>query len=446
MDTVEPMTTTAAAQQPLSFVSESLNKGELFLPNEPPRMVGRDIDNLLVWATKTGASDITIKTGDQVFLEIHGRKCRVTRRRLTHSEVLDFVTHMFGAESPKAKLAGTEDVDFAYELKPDRTSRFRFRVNATPISVDGGQGVEITARTISSLPPSLESLRLESQIIASMSPRQGMVIVAGGTGSGKSTLLASIIRKLAEDPEGHRKILTYESPIEYVYDEVERPTTSIAQSEIGKHLKTFADGTRNALRRKPDIILLGEARDAETIGEAVTASMTGHCLYTTVHANGFPDTIRRMVNVFPEGEKNARAVDIISSLRLVIAQRLVPSTDGRRVALREFVVMTDAIVDEILEGGVNLITATCRRVLREHGRSFIQDAQEKLEEGRINQRVYTEVARHARAEDRDAAAALSALSHQVEAAVARRTATGATELPDLGSLDGPSLDFTEGKA
>lgn len=437
------MTPKTPVSESPSFLTHGAIRGEVLLPDEPSRLMGRDIDRLLVWATSVGASDVTIKSSDQLFLEIHGRKYRATRRRITNAEVLELIVHMFGNESPKAKLSGKEDIDFAYDLRPEKGVRYRFRVNATPINAEGASGVEITIRTIPSKPPQLSSLHLEPQLLSSMAPRQGMVVVAGGTGSGKSTLLAAIIRNLAEDPDGHRKILTYESPIEYVYDEVDKPTTSIAQSEIGKHLSSYAEGTRNALRRKPDIILVGEARDAESIGEAVTASMTGHCLYTTVHANGFADTIRRMVNVFPDGEKNARAVDIISSLRLVIAQRLVPSVDGRRVALREFVVMNDEIADTILDGGVGLITATCRTVLTRHGQSFLQDAKIKLAEGRITERVYAEVARGARGADRDATVEIEKTFQRIEpvrSSSSRRIA-GMADLADLGDLVGPVLDF-----
>ena len=244
-------------------------------------------------------------------------------------------------------------------------------------------------------------MNLEKEIFDNLYHKQGMIVVTGGTGSGKSTLLSSIIRYIAENPESNKKILTYESPVEFVYDEVDSPTTLVSQSEIGKDLKDFAAGTRNALRRKPDIILIGEARDAETIGEAVTASMTGHLLYTTVHSNGFADTIRRMVNVFPEGERNSKAVDIISSLKMVISQRLVPSLDGKRVALREYVVFNENIVDELLEDLDNL-TYSCRKVLKKYGRSFLQDAQKKYDEGKISYELLQEFVRSEKGQNKDA--------------------------------------------
>lgn len=412
-------------------------------PDEPSRFVSKDIERLLIWASNNGASDITIKSGDQVFLEIHGRKIRCTRRRLTYEEMMDMVCHMFGSEVPKATLSGPHDMDFAYNVRPTRNERFRFRVNVTAIEVDGGLGAEMTARTIMARPPLLSTLSLENEIYSNMTPKQGMVVVAGATGSGKTTLMASILRHVAEDPESHKKILTYEAPIEYVFDDVDKPTTSIAQTEIGRHLESFAQGIRNALRRKPDIILVGEARDAETMAEAVTGSMTGHLLYTTVHANGFADTIRRMVNVFPEGEKNARAVDIISSLRMIVAQRLVPSTDGRRVALREFVVMNDDIVDRLLTDLTNL-TFHARKVLNEYGQSFQQDAARKLEEGRIDRRVYREVARMARAEEEDL---ISTERLRIErtrrAAGLAAQPLGVVSLEDIDSMPGPDLRFGE---
>src|SRR5207253_9859737 len=125
-----------------------------------------------------------------------------------------------------------------------------------------------------------------------------------------STLLASIIRHIAENPESHRKILTYESPIEFVYDSVETVSAIVSQSEIPRHLPDFASGVRNALRRKPRLILVGEARDAETISAVIDAALTGHPVYTTLHSNGVADAVRRMISTFPAEERHGRALDI----------------------------------------------------------------------------------------------------------------------------------------
>lgn len=372
-------------------------------PNEPSRFHRKDVEKLFVWAFEQGASDIFIATAENIILDIHGKLHRVTKHRLDHTEALEILVAMYGSETAKAKLAGDDDLDFPFQVNPDRETSYRFRVNATAIIVNGAAGIDITARTIPGIPPLLSDMNLEPAILANLEPKQGMIVVAGATGSGKSTLLASVIRWLAEQPDGNRRILTYESPIEFVYDKVNKPSSTISQSEVGKNLKSFVAGSRNALRRSPEVVLLGEARDAETIGEAVTLSMTGHLLYTTVHASGFADTIRRMVNVF-NFDKNARATDIVSSMRMIICQRLVPSVDGKRVALREYVVMNDEIVDVILDAGIDYLTASCRKVLLQYGRSFLQDATEKYEAGIISKKVWKEIARTARAEDLDALA------------------------------------------
>lgn len=387
---------------PFFLSTQVIAQGEIKFPNEPPRFHRKDVERFFIWATEQGASDITIRTGEQIFLEIDGKMVRATRHFLDHAEVLEMVVAMYGSESAKATLAGVHPLDFQYQVNKNRDTKYRFRISAVGAVVNGSEGCEVTARTIPGIPPALSDLKIEDGIVSNMAPKQGMIVVAGATGSGKSTLLASIIRHLLEDPNGNRKIITFEAPIEYVYDEVECPSSVITQSEIHKNLENFVEATRNALRRKPSVILLGEARDAETIGEAVTASMTGHLLYTTVHANGFAATIRRMVNVFNE-DKNARAVDIVSSLRMVICQRLVPATNNKRIALREYVVMNDEIVDFILDAGVDQISASCRQVLKEHGQSFLEDATLKLKQGLISRQTWKEIARQSKADDADAA-------------------------------------------
>lgn len=415
--------------------------GPLLYPNEPSRFTGRDVEPFFIWATQQGASDISIQTDKRIFLEIHGKFYQVTKRLITQSEILEIATRLYENEAAKGRLAGDTPMDFAYTARPDRKTRLRFRLNATAAASDGQRGAQITARTIPSIPPTLAELGIEDEIVNAFAPPQGLVLVTGATGSGKSTLLAANIRTLAEQPNGHRKIITYEAPVEYVYDEVDAPTTLISQHEVYTHIPNFAESIRNALRRKPSIILVGEARDAETIGEAITASMTGHLVYTTVHSNGFADTIRRMVNSFPEGERNARAFDIVSSLRMVVSQTLVPSVDGRRVALREYVIFNDEIVDEILSAGIDNLTQACRRVLKERGRSFLQDASDKFARNLITKEVYDRIARGARSEELDA---LAHARKMFQRAAAARVdgATLADEWAANNSLPGgePRLD------
>lgn len=228
-----------------SFLATKVADKNLKYEDEPTWFGQRHVEAFFAWASKTGASDITIQTNERIILEIYGKNYRVTARKLTNQEVQEIVVGMYKGESAKAILSGAKDMDFPYQIRPSRNEIYRYRVNATPIYTDGGRGIQITARTIPDRPPKLSSLGIEPDILENIAPKQGMIVVTGGTGSGKTTLLASVIRHLLEDPEGHRKFLTYESPIEYVYDSVDKPTSSIAQTEVPGHRAFLLElGTR----------------------------------------------------------------------------------------------------------------------------------------------------------------------------------------------------------
>ena len=186
----------------------------------------------------------------------------VTNRKLSNTEVGDILNAIYGPNGTAQILSG-RDVDTHYEFRPTRSKRYRYRVNATGCQVEGHDGIQLTLRAIPSTPPRLETLALEPELMEAIAPNDGCVYVTGATGSGKSTLLAAIIRELAEKEQSNRKILTYESPIEFVYDAIEMPAAVVSQTEIPRHLPSFAEGVRNALRRKPMMILVGEARDED---------------------------------------------------------------------------------------------------------------------------------------------------------------------------------------
>jgi defect-in-organelle-trafficking protein DotB len=247
-------------------------------------------------------------------------------------------------------------------------------------------------------------MNLPPQIIDAITPEQGVVYVTGATGSGKSTLLASIIRSITEDADSNRKVLTYEAPIEFVFDNVEKISSIVSQSEIPRHLPSFAAGVRNALRRKPRLILVGEARDPETISAVMEAAMTGHPVYTTLHSNSVSETIRRLVITFPSEERQGRTIDIIETVRLIISQRLVPTVDGKRVALREYLIFDEKIRDILLETDILNITNVVRKLVREHGRTMEADAHEKFKAGLITERQYRVISEQAKRDEKDTGA------------------------------------------
>lgn len=374
---------------------------EFLLPDEPIRFSTEAFDRMLLHCVNLSASDITLQTNTSIFAEIHGRLSPVTTRKLSNTEVGDMLNAIYGSNGTTQIYSG-KDVDTQYEVRPNRNQRFRFRVNGTGCQVEGHDGLQLTLRAIPSIPPDLSSLDVEPEIIKAMAPDQGTVIITGPTGSGKSTLLAAIIKSLAEEIDGNRKMLTYESPIEFVYDMVNMPSSIISQAEIPRHLPTFSAGIRNALRRKPRLILVGEARDAETISAVIDAALTGHPVYTTLHSNGVSDAVRRMISTFPAEERNGRALDILETLRLVVWQKLSPSTDGKRVALREYLVFDQEIRDILIDTPVELLAAKTRLLLKERGQPMVVDAKRKFDAGLLPEREYRIIEARAQLADKDA--------------------------------------------
>jgi len=354
-------------------------------PNEPLHFDANNIEAVLGFCSNIGASDITFQTGESIIAEVQGCIYKITKRKLATSEVGDILNLLYGPNGTTQLLSG-HDIDTHYEFRPTRVEHYRYRVNGTACQVEGHDGIQLTLRVIPSLPPELSQLELQPELIGALAPRDGVVYVTGATGSGKSTLLASIIRDIVEKPDCNRKVLTYEAPIEFVYDSVEKPTAVVSQSEIPRNLPSFADGVRNALRRKPRLILVGEARDTETIAAVIEAALTGHPVYTTLHTNGVPETIRRLVGTFPADERTGRTIDIIETLRLIVCQKLVPTVTGKQVALREFLVFSEEVRDILLDADPVQVTSVTRRLLKERGQTMLQDAEKKFAAGIISER------------------------------------------------------------
>ncbi|KTD59995.1 Dot/Icm type IV secretion system ATPase DotB [Legionella shakespearei] len=357
------------------------------MPDEPTRFTPVFMDRMLEHAESLNASDITIQTGEPIFAEVYGKLLKITNRRLSNTELGDLINAIYGPNATTQLLSG-KDIDTHYEFRPNRGVRYRYRVNGTACLVEGHDAIQLTLRTIPTTPPKLSTMNLPDNILEAIAPQEGIVFITGATGSGKSTLLASIIRELIETSDSNRKVLTYESPIEFVYDEIETISSVVSQSEIPRHLPNFADGVRNALRRKPRLIMVGECRDAETISAALEAALTGHPVYTTLHTSGVAETMRRLVTSFSGEERLGRTIDILETIRLCIWQKLVPTVDERRVALREYLVFDEEVRDILLESDPNDVTSATRKLVRQRGQLMTQDARMKFEQGIISERVY----------------------------------------------------------
>jgi defect-in-organelle-trafficking protein DotB len=375
-----------AARKPVSLV-KGVDNHAVTWPEEPPRFIEETVDPFLLWAVKKGASDITFQSDRPIYHEVDGVLYPAVFRALDAADMAALLNKIYGTEA-QARLAGGNDLDLSYEVRPDRYTRIRFRVNITAILSRGRDAAQITMRVLPSEPPTMKDLNIEDEIIKGWSPRQGMVVITGPTGSGKTTLLAAGNRMMLERPHGCGKMLTYEAPIEYTYDTVKSPRSLVAQTEIPRHLPDFAKGVRNALRRKPNIILVGEARDRETISAAIEASQTGHAVYTTTHTTGVAATVQRLITTFEPNERSERAYALMETLRMIVTQVLVPKKAGGRMGVREWMLFPDEVRERLMDMDFLEWPSTIQRMLPSYGQSMAVSADKVFESGLIDRRWY----------------------------------------------------------
>jgi defect-in-organelle-trafficking protein DotB len=375
-----------AARKPVSLLKKEDSMAETW-PDEPDRFTEDHVDVFLLWCVKQSSSDITIQSDRPVYNEIHGTLYPALFRNIDAADMAVFLTKIYGPEA-QARLASGRDLDVSYEIRPDRYTRIRFRVNITPILSKGRDAAQITMRVLPSEPPTMKDLRIEEDIIKAWAPRQGIVIITGPTGSGKTTLLAAGNRMLLERPKGCGKMLTYEAPIEYTYDTIQSPRSLVSQSEIPRHLPDFAHGVRNALRRKPEIILVGEARDRETINAAIEAAQTGHAVYTTTHTLGVANTVQRMLSTYDMEEREERGIALMETLRLIVTQALVHRVGGGRYGVREFMKFPDEVREKLMDMHFTKWPNEIRRMIPSYGRTMEKSAEIAFEAGMIDRRAY----------------------------------------------------------
>lgn len=374
------------ARKPVNLLKKEDSFAQTW-PDEPNRFTEEDVDKFLLWCVKQNASDITIQNDRPVYNDIHGVLYPATFREIDAADMGIFLQKLYGPEA-RARLASAKDLDVSYEIRPDRYTRIRFRVNITAVLSRGRDAAQITMRSLPSEPPSMKDLNIEKEIIDAWAPRQGVVVITGPTGSGKTTLLAAGNRMLLERPKGCGKMLTYEAPIEYVYDSINSPRSLVSQTEIPRHLPSFSHGIRNALRRKPEVILVGEARDRETISATIEAAQTGHAVYTTTHTLGVGNTVSRMLSTYDISEREERAVALMETLRLIVTQALVPRIGGGRCGVREWMQFPDDVREKLMDMHFTKWPNEIQRMINQYGRSMQKSAEIAFEAGLIDRRAY----------------------------------------------------------
>ena len=295
-----------------------------------------EMNQLLEAMVENGASDLHIHVGRSPSLRVNGTIVSIDGTPLT---VDDAKALVLGVVPPSqlGRLDADGGCDFAFSFR----QKTRLRVNA--FRSHAGYGMVL--RLLPSKMFTLEQLRLPAVIKDMLKRARGLILVTGPTGSGKSTTLASMINWINENEQGH--IITIEDPIEYTHA---HKNSVITQREVGVDLPSFSEGVRSALRQDPDVILIGEMRDLETIEAAVTAAETGHLVLGTLHTSGAARTVDRIIDAFPAGARDQIRTQLSTSLSAVISQCLLHTTDDRRVAAFEIMIRTDGVAAKIREG------------------------------------------------------------------------------------------------
>ncbi|MCP4020535.1 MAG: Flp pilus assembly complex ATPase component [Desulfobacteraceae bacterium] len=342
----------------------------------------QDFDGLLIWASGLGASDINLLPNSPIWVRIHGQWQTITQNILASDEIMGLVDSISSNPSASAMLKGGEDLDFAYEIKLNKIDRIRFRANATACRDGFAIGASLVMRTMPSLPPKLSELQVEQQIFKAAFPNNGLVLVTGVMGSGKSTLLASILRHIRETQPRH--VLTYEHPIEFDLMSLQNPKGPLVQTEIPVHLSSFQRTSKNAARRAADVILVGESRDRETLRGMIEAAEIGVAAYSTVHTRSVAETPSRIINVFPDTMQHQVASTLISSLRLIVQQRLLPCTKGGRVPVKEWLVFDSSLRNQLFDTPITQFIPTIRQMVEIHGETLLSNAQKKYDAGLIS--------------------------------------------------------------
>lgn len=295
------------------------------------------MEKIIKAAVDRGASDLHIKAGDVFRARIDGKLVPLTKQRLTPDQTKAIAQRLIANEDDRARLDKLRDYDCSWGMP----GIGRFRVNI----LRQRSSFMIVMRVIPFDVPTFESLKLPAVLSEVANVERGMILVTGVTGSGKSSTMAAIINHINQNQ--HRHILTLENPIEFLHRDI---NCSVTQREIGVDTDDFRTGLRAALRQDPDVILIGELRDSETVDTAMKAAETGHLLVSTLHTPDAVTTVSRIVSMFPPEEQDIARLRFSEALHAVVSQRLLPRTDGHgRAAALEVLLATETVRDMIRE-------------------------------------------------------------------------------------------------
>jgi len=306
------------------------------VPREKGPSESGDLERLLAWAAERGASDLFLVSGSEPVVRIDGGLVLVEGPILSGEDLGLMVRSLLDAPTLK-QLGDARSVDLGFE----REGVGRFRCNVHYQRGTPALSIRVLPETI----PAIEDLGLPASIPALAALRRGLVLITGPAGSGKSTTLAALLARIAAERSIH--ILTIEDPIEY---RLGHGSSLVEQVEVGRDSPSFAAALRSALRQSPDLIMVGEMRDLETIAIALTAAETGHLIFSTLHTGDTSQAVERVVDVFPAGTKEQARLQLAGSLRAIVSQVLLPATAGGRRPAAELLLSNEAVRNRIRKG------------------------------------------------------------------------------------------------
>ncbi len=334
-----------------------------------PHAMDANLDAFLKYMLKIDASDIYVTAGSPVVFRVsgvgHPAKVPLT------SEHIDTMAASLMSPAQLTEFRTKHEMNLVVEM-----GEARFRVNV--FQQRGATGMVV--RMIKTKIRGLDELQVPNIIKEVSLSRRGLILVVGATGSGKSTLLAAMINHRNESETGH--IVTVEDPIEFVH---EHKKCVITQREVGADTLSFGAALKSALRQAPDVILIGEVRDAETMEAAVTFAETGHLCLATLHSNNANQAIERVLNFFPHERQHELLLQLSLNLRGIISQRLIPSVDGGRAACLEILLDTPRIRELIKRGEIDLVKESMEQAAFEGCRTFDSSLFELVAAGRITE-------------------------------------------------------------
>jgi twitching motility protein PilT len=331
------------------------------------------VDDLLRYAVRLGASDLHLTASMPPTLRLHGALRPMEEVGRIDNETLRNLVYGILTQSQREQFEAEHELDTSHEI----AGVGRFRVN---VCLQRGT-VAVALRPIPNQVPELGTLGLPDAVATFARLRRGLVLVTGPTGSGKSTTLAAVIDVINRTRPVH--VVTVEDPIEFIHD---HKRSIVTQREVGQDTKSFAEALRRALRQDPDVILVGEMRDLETISTALTAAETGHLVLATLHTQDAPSTIDRVIDVFPPSQQEQIRIQLASSLAGVVTQQLVPTEDGmgRRIAA-EVLVCTPA-VQNLIRGAKTHQIYSLMQTGAQHGMQTMDQSLAQL----VRERVVSE--------------------------------------------------------